>query len=478
MDALNSLFEDIEFSERWRGYDPEEVDAYVERVARAAALVQGRLRELQQRAEAAEARLAGGGGEAEQALKRTLVLAQRTADAAVAEARQQAEVLVAEAREEARRLVSEAENRSQATVAEAEHAAAAMVHDAQEKASRLLAEAETDRRRILADAESEAEAAARAARDRLADEVRRLEELRAFLADDVEILESHLAVQRERLREQVAALSRLVDDPAAFRVEPAPATSGVVVEVAAPAPSGEGTSAGEAVVPVGAGEPTASYDEVGISLDAVMPTAPGPGAVPDGAGDALDDVEPPSWIVDEGSPDGPEESAVAHGDGGERELAEESVVADGDGGAWELAEEAPVDAEVVADAAPGDASSGDEPGASVVVDLTAPEPAPRFVTAADLAGRDADAAGEPGLDGLPPATGFDDDEGSWADVAWRDEADAGTGDGAGGGDGDRYLDQLRDLDEQVFDGDEDPLSLFFAGDDPDDGGSGWLGRRR
>ena len=55
MDELSPLFQDIEFRERLRGYDVAEVDAYIERVARAAALVHGRITELQQRADAAEA---------------------------------------------------------------------------------------------------------------------------------------------------------------------------------------------------------------------------------------------------------------------------------------------------------------------------------------------------------------------------------------------------------------------------------------
>ena len=43
------LFHDIEFNERFRGHDVDEVDAYVDRVAKAAAMVQGRIAELQER---------------------------------------------------------------------------------------------------------------------------------------------------------------------------------------------------------------------------------------------------------------------------------------------------------------------------------------------------------------------------------------------------------------------------------------------
>ena len=73
MDELSPLFQEIEFHERFRGYDPDEVDAYVDRIAKAAALVQGRLTALQERVDAAEARLdAGGGSEAESMLTRVV----------------------------------------------------------------------------------------------------------------------------------------------------------------------------------------------------------------------------------------------------------------------------------------------------------------------------------------------------------------------------------------------------------------------
>ena len=85
MDELSPLFQEIEFHEKLRGYDPDEVDAYVDRVARAAAVLKGRLIELQERVEAAEARGGPAPTEAEDTLTRTLVLAQRTADAAIAE---------------------------------------------------------------------------------------------------------------------------------------------------------------------------------------------------------------------------------------------------------------------------------------------------------------------------------------------------------------------------------------------------------
>jgi len=203
MDELSPLFQDIEFRERLRGYDVEEVDAYIDRVARAAALVQGRIAELQQRVEAAESRVVQpvvpaavvGTAESEESVGRMLMLAQRTADAAIAEAD-----------------------------AEAAHRRA----EADEYASRVLAEAETDRRRTIADAQSEAAEAAAAEEDRIAVEIGQLEEYKAFLTEDIAILESHLADTRLALAASLSGLTDLLEQPEAFRMAPMPATSGAL----------------------------------------------------------------------------------------------------------------------------------------------------------------------------------------------------------------------------------------------------------
>ncbi len=227
MDELPPLFQDIEFHVVWKGYDSDEVDAYVDRVAKAAALVHGRLSELQQRAEAAEERAAAGGAsfgssETEETLTRTLVLAQRTADAAIAEAKV-----------EAAQLIASAEGQAQISTREASRAAASTIKEADDHASRVMAEAETDRRKLLADAEVEAAAAASSEHERLANEVHELEQYRAFLMEDVDLLERHLGEQRSALAESVSALKDLVERPESFRAAQAPATSGVVAPAAA-----------------------------------------------------------------------------------------------------------------------------------------------------------------------------------------------------------------------------------------------------
>ena len=205
MDELSPLFHDIEFKERFRGYDVEEVDAYIDRVAKAAALVQGRIAELQLRVEAAEAAprtvtaVAAPSTEEpavgdEASLTRMLMLAQRTADAAVEEARAEAEQI--------RR-------------------------QADDHASLVLAEAETDRRRMQAEAEASVEEAIRSERERVTAEVAELERYRAFLSDDIAILEAHLERSREALQNSVTALQHLVEAPEQFRTPAMPETSGI-----------------------------------------------------------------------------------------------------------------------------------------------------------------------------------------------------------------------------------------------------------
>ncbi len=212
MDELSPLFHDIEFNERFRGYDVDEVDAYVDRVAKAAALVQGRIAELQDRVAAAESRPASAGSATEAGesaddgeLGRVLLLAQRTADAAIEEANAEASTIREQASADAEQVRREADDH----------------------ASLVLAEAETDRRRMVAEAEAAAESAASQERDRLAAEVAELERYRSFLGDDISILEEHLADARLSLAASVSALTDLIDRPESFRTTAMPATSGV-----------------------------------------------------------------------------------------------------------------------------------------------------------------------------------------------------------------------------------------------------------
>jgi len=286
MDVTPKLLEDVEFREKFRGYDPEEVDEFLERVAVAFGQLQDSLRSANEQLESANSRAARAEARARQSadtdetLRRTLVLAQRTADAAVKEAEEQAASIIAAAEAQARQHVAAADERAVLTAerAAAEAAetqriavdAAATVRDeaeaeaeatlgrAREQAGRLLVEARQKADRVVADAET---AAIRQAEERLArltEDIAAGERRRDALAHDLNALDAHAMLQRRRLSAAVEQLTGLLDEPSGLgelslpelttdsfehaiaahlaRVDtPAPAPAPVIVEAAAPA---------------------------------------------------------------------------------------------------------------------------------------------------------------------------------------------------------------------------------------------------
>src|SRR5438270_1374073 len=157
---------EVEFSEQWRGYSRDQVDDFIERVAAAVSALQDRLRKMTERAVRAEQR-AQEGTEADGAARRTLVLAQRTSDATIAEAKETAARVIAQAQEEARAIILSAET--------------------------------------AVDALPAAEPTARA-------EIADLEVTRSRLQADVAALESHVSDRRSRIKGLLDELQRRVDE--------------------------------------------------------------------------------------------------------------------------------------------------------------------------------------------------------------------------------------------------------------------------
>lgn len=198
MELTSQVLHDAEFREAKRGgYNTQDVDEFIERIAAAVERQEALVREARQRVQAAEARAAeaerrasdtehrgAGSAEADETLKRTLVLAQRTADAAI----------------------REAEERAARTIAEAEDQAARMLSDAQETSANAYAAAEAEARQAQAEA-----------RAKVLNELNELEAMRHQLRHDVELLERHLEQQRERIRVTIHDLQRLLDNPGALR---------------------------------------------------------------------------------------------------------------------------------------------------------------------------------------------------------------------------------------------------------------------
>jgi len=223
------LLTDVKFSERRKGYDPEEVDNFLERVSTAVAQLQDKLREATTRAEEADTKIADaeksrtvaeaqveklkadlaqapvGGGHADvDSASKVLLLAQKTADAAIEEAN--------------------------AT-------AAKTVADAKAKALTVVAEAEQDAERVRTDARRQADQLVQERSTAVLEEVRGLEDVRDQLNRDVEALNRHLDEQRAAVRGGIESLQRVIDDPSALRSAPTPGLSGASLADVRPVPS-------------------------------------------------------------------------------------------------------------------------------------------------------------------------------------------------------------------------------------------------
>ena len=462
MDEIATLSHEIEFHEKFRGYDPDEVDAYVDRVRKVAALATGRLEELHHRAEAAESLIAAGRVDsAEETLGRTLLLAQQTADQLVAGAREEAARITGEADQRVAALLTDAQTQSADAIEQARAEAASISNEAAERASRLLAEAETDRREMIRTAQTEATAAADEARSRLSADVSGLSATRDFLSDDIEMLERHVREQRANLALVVSSLTDLVEQPGAFRLDPAPATSGVIAPVAEatsdPDLESSQIESSETEPEIGSMAASLDLEDTDAVIDVPAVTAD-EGSVDEGSVD--------EGSVDEGSVD---ETSVtsstidpgpAHNSSPESELAEDPLDASG---------QSPTDAELSIDRPevinldelePADTQDESSIGAG-----PASEPAPpRLVTAADVESsvQESDPI-DPGPATAPiPAVRS---EPLFAEVSSGDSSDLFAPREGGLSDGDLLSD------------DSEALSAFFDQDD-DETDRSWFGRRR
>jgi cell division initiation protein len=121
MDLSAKLLREVEFRTSLRGYDTDEVDEFLEKVAVAVEELQEKMRQLSYRAERAERSVSDRAAEEDDdSIRRTLVLAQRTADLAVREAQEQAAVLMDTARSESEKLLADARGESQRLSSEAQ----------------------------------------------------------------------------------------------------------------------------------------------------------------------------------------------------------------------------------------------------------------------------------------------------------------------------------------------------------------------
>ncbi|HZQ28870.1 MAG TPA: DivIVA domain-containing protein [Acidimicrobiales bacterium] len=178
MDVSPKTLREVEFREKLRGYHQDDVDEFLERVAAGLDILQERLRQATERAVRAEQKLSET-TEADDAMRRTLVLAQRTADAAVEEARQQAEQIVGQAQSQAGQIVS----------------------GAQAEAARIAEEAQRD---LWAD-------------------LGRLESARDQLRSEIAGLDQYLSSERARLHQAMVEMLHRFETQAPVLSSPPPA---------------------------------------------------------------------------------------------------------------------------------------------------------------------------------------------------------------------------------------------------------------
>ena len=148
------VFRDVQFREKLRGgYHPEDVDEFLEQAAVGVEELTERLRQATERAQRAE-QSATEASATDESLKRVLLMAQRTADQAVREAREEADAAIRGAREEADRTLADAKAEADRTLADAKAKARAVIADAEDRAQRSYEEAVAESRAAMEKAET------------------------------------------------------------------------------------------------------------------------------------------------------------------------------------------------------------------------------------------------------------------------------------------------------------------------------------
>jgi DivIVA domain-containing protein len=227
----------VEFRLGLKGYNVDEVDEYLEKAAVEAEQFQDRLRTANERLRQATERIAQLEGDPRRPV------AERAASQPPAGAASPAPAASAGVSEDAlQRTLLLAQKFVEQTKRESEAEAAQLVSRAEDRARTLLAQAEDRARQITKEAE-----------EKLRDEVTRLEETRSRLRSDVESMNRHLEEQRAKIRASLAEALRWVDDrlqaPDAIGEIAGASDDATAVGDAVPAPAGGGAPAGTGGTP-------------------------------------------------------------------------------------------------------------------------------------------------------------------------------------------------------------------------------------
>lgn len=304
MDGSPDLISNVTFSEARKGYDPDEVHNYLLEVEEQVGTLKDMTRTAIERAEAAEARVAEvrrGTSELEQ---RVAAAQQRAAEAERRLARAEAARSESDQTAEAAGILAMAQKTADAALADANARAAEVTKDADQRAAERLEEAMARADELVAAARREADATREAELGAMHEELERLAAVRGELQRDIDLLEGFLERRRAMLRETIDQLGSVIDDPERLRLGSPPPVSDIVVPER-PQPSGTGGGGDE---PVGSTSP-ASDESASPDVAAAVPLGPSP----DAAGAS-----------------GAEDRSVAGGDGPGQDEGDAQVATSGD----------------------------------------------------------------------------------------------------------------------------------------------------
>jgi DivIVA domain-containing protein len=181
MELSSQAINGIEFDQVRKGYDPEQVKSFLSRVGAAVDEMRSHLVASDARARAAMARVqelsarepAAVGSADTDVISKTLLMAQRTADAAVADAQKSAD----------------------ATLADADMRSKTMIADSEARSTEMIRQAE-----LMATSHMESE-------------LRTLKERKASLSTEVDGLNERIVAERERVAAVIESLQRLLRSP-------------------------------------------------------------------------------------------------------------------------------------------------------------------------------------------------------------------------------------------------------------------------
>src|SRR5580658_558858 len=191
--SLDSL-RTVEFRQTLRGYHIDDVDEYLERVAIEAEALQEQMRQSADRIRQAAERIA------------QLETSQQQLEQQLAQAQAQAQSSPAPA------PAAAPDDALQRTLLLAQKFVDQTEAEAEAQARSTLAEAEARAHTMLAEAEGRARALTEEAERHLRDDVSRLESIRTQLAGDVETIARHLETERNRLRAALGEMLSWVDE--------------------------------------------------------------------------------------------------------------------------------------------------------------------------------------------------------------------------------------------------------------------------